>query len=323
MMDTPSLPKSYIHWPPAQALPTLRHKLRRYFLGATLTPIYWLIAHRHATPGLDFHLRSALWGMQLLWNRQLALSFGWSFDLMFLPMDSTRYFEFDYAWGVLGRASVRNWLDVSSPRLLPLLFAKTQPDLQLDMINPDGNDLALTAQFVDAAGLTARCRLHSLTIADVPFTAGSFDTITCISVLEHIPEDSAALKKMWSLLATGGRLILTVPCAAQAWEQYINHNEYGVLTAGEDGYVFWQRFYDEDLLQKHIFTKIGAPRSTRIYGEKAAGLFRRNADRKRTEYATTYPFWREPWMMAKEYAYFARTADLPGEGVIGMEFVKP
>lgn len=322
-MDTPSLPKAFIHSPPTQALPTLRDKLRRYVLGASLAPIYWLMARSRATPGLGFHLRSAAWGMQLLWKRRSPLALGWSFNLMFLPMDSTRYFEFDYAWGALERAPVRKWLDVSSPRLLPILFARTQPDLQLDMINPDDKDLALTAQFVSAAELTARCRLHKLTIADVPFAAASFDTITCISVLEHIPEDSAALQKMWDLLAPGGRLILTVPCAAKAWEQHINHNEYGVLATDEDGYVFWQRFYDEDLLQKHIFSIIGAPRSTRIYGEKAPGLFQRNAQRKRSEYATTYPFWREPWMMAQEYSYFANVGALPGEGVIGMEFVKP
>lgn len=321
-MDKSNLPKAYIHSPPAQTQPTLRHKLRRYLLGATLTPLYWGMAHRYATPGLDFHLRSALWGMQLIGKRQSPLAFGWSFNLMFLPMDSTRYFEFDYAWQVLARMPVRKWLDVSSPRLLPILFARTQPDVQLDMINPDDKDLALTAQFVTAADLTARCRLHNQTIAEVPFAANSFDTITCVSVLEHIPADSAALVKMWDLLAPGGRLILTVPCAAKAWEQYINHNEYGVLAANEDGYVFWQRFYDADLLQKHIFAHIGMPRSTRIYGEKAPGLFQRNADRKRTEYATTYPFWREPWMMAQEYAYFNRVDELPGEGVIGMEFVK-
>jgi len=238
-------------------------------------------------------------------------------------MDSTRYFEFDYGWRALMHSQTRTYLDVSSPRLLPLLFSVVRPDMHIDMINPDAKDLELTAQFTAAAGLSERCHLHNLTIENVPFAPGSFDTITCISVLEHIPEDNAALQTMWNLLKSGGRLILTVPCAAQASEQYINHNEYGVLEADKDGYVFWQRFYDESLLRSRIFQTIGEPQSVRVYGEKEAGLFQKNAERKRVDYATTYPFWREPWMMAQEYTFFSRVSDLPGEGVIGMEFVKP
>ena len=40
---------------------------------------------------------------------------------------------------------------------------------------------------------------------------GHFDTITCISVLEHIQDSQAAIKTMYKLLAPGGRLILTCP----------------------------------------------------------------------------------------------------------------
>ena len=61
---------------------------------------------------------------------------------------------------------------------------------------------------------------------------------------------------------------------------------------------------------------------TVVYGEKEAGAFQRNARRKRAEHSTTYPFWREPYMMATEYTYFRRLEDLPGEGVIAMEFTK-
>lgn len=39
----------------------------------------------------------------------------------------------------------------------------------------------------------------------------TFDAITCISVLEHIPNHNRALKSMYKLLKPGGRLILTCP----------------------------------------------------------------------------------------------------------------
>jgi len=40
---------------------------------------------------------------------------------------------------------------------------------------------------------------------------GSFDLITCISVLEHIPDHAAAVAGMCRLLRPGGRLLLTFP----------------------------------------------------------------------------------------------------------------
>ncbi|MDP3047044.1 MAG: hypothetical protein Q8O07_06145, partial [Chloroflexota bacterium] len=65
------------------------------------------------------------------------------------------------------------------------------------------------------------------------------------------------------------------------------------------------------------------PTRSAVYGEKAAGLFYANAALKRSSYNTTYPFWREPVMMGQEYQYYPTIGDLPGEGVIGLEFVKP
>lgn len=44
---------------------------------------------------------------------------------------------------------------------------------------------------------------------------GRFDTILCINVLEHLPDDYLAVKKMKSLLKSGGYLILMVP----AWQK--------------------------------------------------------------------------------------------------------
>jgi SAM-dependent methyltransferase len=40
---------------------------------------------------------------------------------------------------------------------------------------------------------------------------GSFDTVVCLNVLEHLAEDQAALRRMHRLLQPGGRLILLVP----------------------------------------------------------------------------------------------------------------
>jgi len=190
-----------------------------------------------------------------------------------------------------------------------------------DIINPDEQDLKETERLADALKLTDRCVLTNITIEEVNYAAKSFDLITCISVLEHIPADRGAVELMWSLLCPGGRLILTLPCMAQPLEQYISYNHYGVLSSGPDGYTFWQRYYDENRLNSVIFSITGLPIRMVIYGEKNYGFFFRNANAKRL-LGPLYPYWREAYMMAKEYRYFQTIADLPGEGVIMLEFLK-
>jgi len=44
-----------------------------------------------------------------------------------------------------------------------------------------------------------------------PALAGTFDLITCLSVLEHIPDHRAAMDGMLRLLGTGGHLVLSFP----------------------------------------------------------------------------------------------------------------
>ena len=240
--------------------------------------------------------------------------------LLTSPMDSTRYFEFDFLWNTLVDVPMSRYLDVSSPRLFPLMLALHRRDIVVNLLNPDVKDLSHTAHLVDACSLGARCQLHGRLVTEASFSPGTFDVITCISVIEHIPKDTDALQTMWKMLKPGGRLLLTAPCAAEASEQYVNRSEYGILEPEGDGYTFWQRFYDEELLRKRVFSVTGPPSRKSIYGEKTAGTFQRNAARKRSD--PYYPYWREAYMMARKYRYFESIGELPGEGVIAMEFEK-
>jgi len=125
---------------------------------------------------------------------------------------------------------------------------------------------------------------------------------------------------MWRLLKPGGRLLLTVPCAAQACDEFIDRNEYGLLAPNEDGLFFFQRFYDERLLSDNIFSVTGEPHRHSVYGEKKRGAYHSNQCSKMSD--PEYPSWREPYMMATDYSYFDNVGHLPGVGVIAMEFVK-
>ncbi|MCU1330478.1 MAG: glycosyl transferase, family 2 [Bryobacterales bacterium] len=50
----------------------------------------------------------------------------------------------------------------------------------------------------------------------VPF-AGQFDTVVCLNVLEHIEDDLGTLRRIYSLLEPGGRLLLLVPNGPEAY----------------------------------------------------------------------------------------------------------
>ena len=312
---------TYIRVPLDQPQPTRCQKTKRYLMGSVLVPMHWLWAHRYHTPGLGFHWLCARFGLRLLFPKT-PLSRGWAFTLGFMPMDSTRYFEFDALWRFLPSAPAGHYLDISSPRMFPLIILQRNRAARAELINPDRSDMGLTAQLVKASGLDGRCRLHNLRIDDASFELASFDLITSISVVEHIPDDIAAINKMWGLLKPGGRLLLTAPCRAKAAEQFINYNEYGLYEADESGFVFWQRYYDEAALQERILSVTTAPHHQLVYGEKIPGSFQQNAQVKRNNYFTTYPFWREPTMMGQAYRCYDRIADLPGEGVVALELIK-
>jgi len=289
-------------------------------LGALLSPSYWIMAHRYRTPGLRFRIDCGLLGLRLLCSPKAPVSYADIYRLFFWPMSSTRYFEFAFMWDALSKLSIPRYLDVSSPRLFPIILTLKKHELVADLVNPDAADLTSTSHLVKALNLQSRCNIHACLIGAAPFEPGSFDVVTSMSVVEHIPQDMQAVQKMWELLKPGGRLLLTLPCAAEALEQYINQNAYGLLEPDEQGFVFFQRLYDQDLLEERVFSVAGQPRRRVIYGERTAGAHRRTLDRQLGD--PFYPFWREPYMMGQDFCYFKEIGELPGEGVIALEFEK-
>lgn len=288
--------------------------------GIFLSPLYLVLASIMGAPGIEFHLRIAAIGVRLLVLGRASLKTCTA--LIFSPMDSTRYFEFQEVWKSARGRPFSRYLDVSSPRLIPLLLVQATPGATAEFINPDASDLRGTRELANALGLNSRCRFFNGVIDCAAYAPASFDLVTCISVLEHIPEDTAAVRSMWALLRPGGKLVLTLPCMASSLEQHISHNQYGVLKPGDDGYTFWQRYYDQERLESCVFCVTGKPAYVSVYGEKSRGFFFRSATMKRL-LGSRYPFWREPYMMATEYGLFACTDELPGEGVVMLEFIKP
>jgi len=314
-----TLKKRYVRVPSLQRRRQLR-TLRNAIVGSILSPTYLLLALLYHGPGIRFRLQCALLGFRLLFKRKTAFSYTDIYRLLLWPMDSTRYFEFDFIWNSLSNSAIRCYLDVSSPRLFPILLLSKRAEMNAELVNPDKKDLQETAALVQACGLDSRCQLRDVSIEDAPFASRSFDVITSISVVEHIPEDKTAVRKMWELLRPGGRLLLSVPCAAVAEEQHLDIDHFGLHAPSENGFFFHQYIYDQSLLVERFYDVLGAPVHVAIYGEKKAGTLLSGLIKKWS--GQTYPLWREPYAMAREFRRYESISDLPGEGVIMMEFVK-
>lgn len=295
-------------------------RLTRALRGALLAPAYWLLALFAGAPGLSIQLMAASLGVRLLLGPGGRGQSKRAFRLIFAPLDSVRYFELQTIWKWLPSNHGYRYLDISSPRLFPILLVDKGRSPRAVMVNPDMRDLAETNQFSALKTLSGRCLLTACLSEKPPFLPESFDVITSLSVIEHIPEDTTAVRALWGLLRPGGRLLLTVPCGPEELEEYIDQDVYGLLGPSAHGMWFWQRFYGPESLAHRIFTVTGSPLRMAVYGERTRGCLAENALEKWTD--EDYPYWREPYLMATRFRYYDSLADMPGQGVVAMEFRK-
>lgn len=316
VVDTP-VSQRRLRFPPATPALQGRQRIAYLLWGVLMFPLYWMAGAASGVPGLRFRRRCFSAGMRLLFVRGHLAD---AYRCIVAPMDSVRHFEMDFFWQrakVLRPARV---LDVSSPRLFTLLLLGDDRRMQADLLNPDKSDLARTRSLAQALRVGARCRFLGMRVDAIPANEQPYSLVVCMSVLEHIVDDIEALRIMWRLVAPGGRLLLSVPCARIPVDEFTNVDEYGLLEQDKDGFVFWQRYYDRVRLQL-LFAVTGKPVSQAIYAERNPGSYDADVYAKRTN--PHYPCWREPYSTAKAYVYRDDVTTLAGMGVIAMEFVKP
>lgn len=93
-------------------------------------------------------------------------------------------------------------------------------------------------------------------ICDLPFADGKFDIIICNHVLEHIKDDTKAMKELYRILKPGGMAILQIP---QDLERDTTFEDDSIVDPKERARIFGQydhlRIYGRDYFNK--LRKIG------------------------------------------------------------------
>lgn len=239
------------------------------------------------------------------------------------PVSMVRYFEFPFTHNAVNWQSISTWLDISSPRLLLSYLLSKYAHLKVVAINPDQLDLSETKYYLDKFNLLHRANLQSCYAEHLPFKDNSFDLVTSISVIEHIPNenDLSVIKEIWRVLRPRGKLVLTIPCFKEYFEEWRDSDPYGLLAVKKGDKYFFQRFYDDNAIQIRISNIIGcSPIHKVIFGEKVKGTFFEYE--KRWIKLGLEETIKDPLYIVNDYQYFAGIDNLPGMGVCGLVYQK-
>ncbi len=83
------------------------------------------------------------------------------------------------------------------------------------VVSADFSPLAL--HFTQRRGLTSMVRADAMKL---PLATGQFDVLIAMDMLEHLPDDAAALSEFYRVLKPGGTMIATVPAYPHLWSDH-------------------------------------------------------------------------------------------------------
>lgn len=244
--------------------------------------------------------------------------------LLLTPVNSVRYWEFDFADRHLPRVGDVA-LDVSSPRILSMYFAHRARFARISVINPDRQDVHETERIARICGFGRIVTIEG-DAASLDADPGRYAAAWSISVIEHIDGDRGdtdAVMAMFRALKPGGTLVLTFPVDREYRLEHRAADVYGLgRAATDDGSYFFQRWYDMKAIQSRIIDPLGIePISLEWFGEIHPGAFRSYEQGwlQRGHHVTVS----DPNFISTQFRRYDRWEELPGMGVCGLAFQVP
>jgi glycosyltransferase involved in cell wall biosynthesis len=114
-----------------------------------------------------------------------------------------------FMWDLIQPFVGRRILEVGSGTGLLTRYLANRGDLVATDLDGEYVEL-LGRTYADNPHVAVR-QLDLARLADAELEPGTFDTVICSNVLEHVENDQSALEGMHDLLAPGGRVVLVVP----------------------------------------------------------------------------------------------------------------
>jgi len=276
-------------------------------------PPLWSVLRREGYACAAAQLRHPLDAYARLQALRLALC----------PVDFWRFAEFPAVLNAYrGEACV---FDLGSPRLLAryLVRAHRARVVTCDLSPSIADEVRIYRRGVPE-GLDG-LRADGMRL---PIATGAFPFAYSVSVLEHIADegDRAAMGELARILAPGGRLAVTVPCAPRHGEIWLEDDRFGAQARRTDGKVFFSRLYDWDSARERLVRTPGLDlvkaRSWRVRDAGAFEQYQQATARPRSV-ASVWAKLRDPSharRMLEECTAFE--ADITPRGVLLLEFEK-
>jgi len=168
--------------------------------------------HEHAAHGVEIEPGTPAWSEWVKDYYRDVETYDWV-DVADNIRGLEAFFHKNRAWMV--RRMVAKYATPNAP----ILDAGCGTGLNLRHLPEGSTGIAINPRNIEL--LRKRLPNHTVVEGDVealPFADGSFGTVLCTEVIEHIPDPSAALAEYRRVLQPGGVLIGSVPARSAIWK---------------------------------------------------------------------------------------------------------
>lgn len=130
---------------------------------------------------------------------------------------------------------LKNKLRIFKNKGLKILHFAPEPNISRILSTTGFEKYICGDLFTD--GYTYPVYVQNMNVLDIPFDDNSFDLIICNHLLEHVPDDIAAMKELHRVLKPNGKAILQVPFSKNSDKTF---EDFTVSTPEEREIVFGQ-----------------------------------------------------------------------------------
>lgn len=181
------------------------------------------------------------------------------------PYEYYKVSEMNYVITRVKEISGKLVLDLGSGRsAIPTYIAMQKKDVITAELDHD----ALQTQHELSSKLqSVTLHVTEANFLQLPFSDESFDAITIISTIEHVPNDGdiETVKELKRVLKPGGSLLITVPAAHIANEQHTTHSIGHVYQECSDQGPGYLRLYNPDWIRNRLIEPGGLTLQELVY----------------------------------------------------------